>query len=258
MDSPSVLLVPSCLVQTFLPEVQEAAREVLRAAQIHVHEEDNLTCCGQPLYNAGLRKEARETATAYLEHLSRYPGPIVFLAGSCAAMVKVEYPHLFAGTPWESRAREVAQRTYEFSQFLVEVVGWKPPGLFPHRVAYHPSCHLRRVLGVDQAPRQLLDHLEGLERAPWPEEEVCCGFGGIFSGLLPELAQAMGKRKAEQLKSEGVQAGVTCDPGCLLHLQGVLGEEGPPMLHLAEVLAQALVHVRKKNPSPPQEPESQR
>ena len=244
MSSEAVLLVPTCLVNAFLPEVLEAARKVLRHLGVTVKEDANLTCCGQPMYNAGLQEEARQVARAFLHRLARHSGPAVFLAGSCAAMVRVEYPRLFAGTPEETRAREVAQRTYEFSQFLADV--WQRPlhGTFPHRVAYHPSCHLRRVLGVDTQPRTLLDSLEGLERLPWPDEDVCCGFGGVFSGLLPALAEALGRDKILRLRTTGAQAGVTCDPGCLLHLQGLLGDEGPPMLHMAEVLARAIDEAR--------------
>lgn len=240
MSSDSVLLVPTCLVETFLPEVQEAARAVLQHLKVVMEEDPNLTCCGQPLYNAGLQEEARQAARGFLKRLAHHDGPIVFLAGSCASMVRVEYPRLFAGTSEEAQAREVALRTYEFSQFLTDRLERPIHGVFPHRVAYHPSCHLRRVLGVDTQPRKLLDALEGLERLPWPEEDVCCGFGGVFSGLLPSLAEAMGQDKIRRLRATGAQAGVTCDPGCLLHLQGLLGEEGPPMLHIAEVLARAL------------------
>ena len=240
MSSEVVLLVPTCLVNTFLPEVLEAARKVLHHLGVVIKEDPELTCCGQPMYNAGLQEEARQAARGFLKRLARQTGPIVFLAGSCASMVRVEYPRLFAGTPEEGLAREVAQRTYEFSQFLADVLKRPVPGRFPHRVAYHPSCHLRRVLGVEAQPRTLLDALEGLERVPWPDEDVCCGFGGVFSGLLPSLAEAMGRDKILRLRATEAQAGVTCDPGCLLHLQGLLGDEGPPMLHIAEVLAQAL------------------
>ncbi len=244
MSSEVVLLVPTCLVETFLPEVLEAARRVLRHLGVSVKEDADLTCCGQPMYNAGLQEEARKVAREFLLRLARHSGPVVLLAGSCAAMVREEYPRLFAGTPEEGLAREVAQRTYEFSLFLADVLKRPVPGRFPHRVAYHPSCHLRRVLGVDAQPRMLLNALEGLERVPWPDEDVCCGFGGVFSGLLPSLAEAMGRDKILRLRATEAQAGVTCDPGCLLHLQGLLGDEGPPMLHIAEVLARALDEAR--------------
>ncbi len=237
MSQGRVLLFPTCLVSTFLPHVEQAARRVLQRAGFQVETDPHLTCCGQPAYNIGLWDQARAMLRGLLQRLDAFPGPIVFLAGSCAALVRVEAPRLFAGTPHEDLARRVAARTFEFSQFLVDRAGWRPQGRFPYRVAYHPSCHMLRVLRVDRQPRALLQALEGLEWAPWPEEATCCGFGGLFSAALPELARAMGETKRRALDAQLV---VTCDPGCLLHLQGVVGREGPPLWHLAEVLDQAL------------------
>ena len=243
MEAPRVLLFPTCLVQTFLPGVKDAARKVLAHLGAEVHEDPALTCCGQPMYNAGMWEEARVAARPFLERLAAWEGDVVFLAGSCTAMVRLEYPLLFHDTPWEEAAREVAGRVYEFSQYLVERLGvTRVPGHFPYTLAYHPSCHMLRGLKVDREPRLLLDGLEGAERVPWPEEEVCCGFGGVFSGAIPQLAEAMGRDKAQALKQTPAQLGVTCDPGCLLHIQGSMDPGGPPMWHLAEALAWALDH----------------
>lgn len=240
MRPDEVLLFPTCLVEAFLPHVHRSARRVLEHAGVQVREEATLTCCGQPAYNAGLPRLAQEVIVPFLQRLDRFPGPVVFLAGSCASLVRVEAPRLLQGTPHEELARRVAARTYEFSQFLVDVLGWQPRGRFPYRIAYHPSCHMLRVLDVDRQPRTLLQALEGVRLVAWPEEETCCGFGGLFSAMLPPLARAMGETKLQGLAAAGVQLVVTGDPGCLLHLQGVAGRTGPPLWHLAEVLDRAL------------------
>jgi len=235
-----VYLFPTCLVSTFLPQVVDAARRVLTRLGASVEVLQEATCCGQPMYNAGLQDEARRVAWQTVQVFRRHKAPIVFLAGSCAAMVRHGYPRLFAGTPEAQAVREVAERVWVFSAFLVRVMGIKRlQGRFPYTVAYHPSCHMLRALGVDAEPRQLLDGLEGLRRVAWPDEDMCCGFGGVFSGLMPEVAQAMGRAKMAALERSGAQVGVTCDPGCLLHLRG-LSDQKIPLLHLAEVLDAAM------------------
>lgn len=235
-----VYLFPTCLVATFLPRVVEAAQRVLTRLGASVELLREATCCGQPMYNAGLQKAACRVAREGVRWMQKCDGPIVFLGGSCAAMVRHAYPSLLAETPEAEAAREVAGRVWEFSAFLVRYMGIeRVPGCFPYTVAYHPSCHMLRVLGVDKEPRHLLDGLEGLRRVPWPDEDTCCGFGGVFSGWMPEVAQAMGNAKITALFQSRAQIGVTCDPGCLLHLRG-LAQNRVPVWHLAEVLDYAM------------------
>lgn len=235
-----VVLFPTCVVRGLLPQVEEAARRVLAHFGVEVEVAEDVPCCGQPLFNAGLEDEARQVARHAVLRLYARGLPVVVLAGSCTAMLRKEAPKLLEATDAGPAAQALAQRTFEFSEFLVDVLHvTQVPGRFPYTVAYHPSCHMLRGLGVDAQPRRLLDGIEGLQRVPWPEEDTCCGFGGVFSGLLPELAESMGRAKAQYLLETAAQVGVTCDPGCLLHIQAHLGE-ARPMLHLAEVLAHAL------------------
>jgi len=141
---------------------------------------------------------------------------------------------------WLPRAQALAQRTYEFTEYLVDVLGVTDLGAaFPFRVAYHPSCHLLRGLEGDRHPRALLARVNGLTMVDFPDAEACCGFGGVFSAEQPEIAQAMLNRKVDHLLSATPEILVVADLGCLLHLRGGLHQRHArmPVLHIAEVLA---------------------
>lgn len=239
MYAKPVLFVP-CLVSAFRPQVAQAAQRVLERVAGGVVIPQGMTCCGQPAYNAGLWAEARLMAQYTLSLLEAYPGPVVVLSGSCALMLR-RYPHLLGSDPaLQARAEALGRRVFEFSAFLVEQLGVTDVGaVFPYRVAYHPSCHLTRGLGVVEPPLRLLQAVQGLQLVPFADAEACCGFGGAFSAELPELAQAMLQRKVQHLLAARPEVIVGADLGCLLHLEGGLQAQGVrlPVRHLAEVLA---------------------
>lgn len=240
-----VRLFPVCLAATFRPGIVAAARRVLEHLGQTVDIPAGLTCCGQPAFNVGQWDEARRMARHTIQVLEQHPGPVVLPSGSCAAMLRVHYPELFADDPeWGPRARALAQRVYEFSEYLVEGLGvTRVPGArWGGRLTYHPSCHMVRELGVARPPKVLLDNLPGAVREPLPDEDVCCGFGGAFSAQYPELAAGIGEHKVAALRSTAADVAVTADPGCLLHLAGLLHRTGAamPIVHLAELLAAAL------------------
>ncbi len=239
MSSVPQLFIP-CLVSTFRPHIVQAAQRVLRRVTGDVHIPHGQTCCGQPAYNVGVWEEARRMARYTLTRFEAHPGPVVVLSGSCAAMLRQVYPRLLAADPtWQSRAQALAARTFEFSEYLVEQLGVVEVGaVFPYRVAYHPSCHLTRGLGVIDPPLRLLRAVKGLQLVPFEDAEACCGFGGAFSAEQPEIAAAMLHRKLEHLAAAQPEVVVSADLGCLLHLAGGMPRRrGLPVRHLAEVLA---------------------
>jgi L-lactate dehydrogenase complex protein LldE len=193
------------------------------------------TCCGQPFFNSGFRDEARRLAQRMIEIFEPYE-VVVAPSGSCTAMVRVEFPHLFDELPgWRRRAQRLAAKTYELSQFLVQVAGWQPElvaaGL---RVTYHDSCHMNRLLHLHDEPRSLL-RAAGAEIVEMSESDRCCGFGGLFSIRMPEVSNAMTGEKLRQARETGAPVLVTCDPGCLTQMRGLVGE-GVRVEHLAVVL----------------------
>jgi len=237
----NVQLFITCLVDTFFPEVGESMVDVLHRAGITVEFPSGQTCCGQPLFNAGLRSGARRIAEGTIRTFESATGDIVMPSGSCAHMIRHNYDELFSDDPsWLSRAKALAARTYEFTEYLVDVLGittwnahWEGP------LTYHPTCHLHRGLGIDRQPRALLSMVRGAEIRQLPEAEDCCGFGGIFSVEHPELSAEMLTRKIRNLEATKSPTLVVCDAGCLMHIQGGLRRNMRPqkVVHIAQVLA---------------------
>lgn len=237
----TVQLFITCLVDSFFPHVGEAMVRVLNRAGVRVDFPSAQTCCGQPAFNAGLRSEARPMACRLIRVFEQTRGDIVIPSGSCAAMVRHGYLELFKDDPkWLERARALAARTYEFTEYLVDVRGVSDLGArWPGRLTYHSSCHLLRGLGVDRQPRALLDAVREAEIVELPDRQDCCGFGGVFSVEHPELSAEFLKRKIANLEKTESPTLVVADTGCLMHIQGGLTRQGKPqrVVHIAEVLA---------------------
>ncbi len=237
---PRVALFITCLVDQFFPQVGECAVRVLRRLGVDVAFNPAQTCCGQPAFNTGYRNEARQVAARVLD-LFDDADYVVAPSGSCSSMVRVFYPELFADDAARLRkAEELAGRFFEFSEFLVKVLGVEDVGaVFPHRVAYHDSCHLLRELHVEHEPRSLLRAVRNIELLEMQDYRLCCGFGGTFSVKFPEVSVPMGEDKVQAATRTGAEYLVANDAGCLMHLAGVIHREGLPLktIHLAELLA---------------------
>lgn len=239
-----VQLFHTCLVNEIDPGVGMAVVRILERLGIGVEVPLAQTCCGQPAYNAGFHPDARAVARHTLSVLGATEGPIVIPSGSCADMVIHQYEVLFHDEPeWRAKAHAVSARCREFSQFLVEILDGPELGArLLARVAYHPSCHLLRGLGVRDQPQLLLRSVVGVELAAVPDQEECCGFGGLFSVKNPEISGRMMERKLAQVEYSGADRLVSCDLGCLMHLGGGLRRRGSAIQvqHLAQLLDEGL------------------
>lgn len=229
----------TCLIDSLFPEVGEAAIDLLHRAGLRVEFPQRQTCCGQPAFNAGFRKEAQAMATRTIEIFGQSPDPVIVPSGSCAAMLRHGYPELFRDSPADlARAQALARRTYELSEYLIDSRGFIPEKSQDFRRAtYHPSCHLMRGLGVDRQPMALLEAAAGgrVERL----STECCGFGGVFSVEQPELSTEMLARKLEEINASGAEIVIAADVSCLMHIEGGLRKAGSSVrcVHLAQVLA---------------------
>ena len=237
----TVQLFITCLVDSFFPEIGEAMVRVLNRAGVRVEFPAEQTCCGQPAFNAGLRSEALPMAKHTIKVLENFPGDVIIPSGSCAAMVRHGYLELFKDDPaWLEKAHALAKRTYEFTEYLVDVRGISDLGArWQGKMTYHPSCHLLRGLGVDRQPLLLLNNVKCGGLVELPERTDCCGFGGVFSVEHPELSAEFLKRKIANLEKTGAPTLVVADTGCLMHIMGGLKKQGKPqrVVHIAEVLA---------------------
>jgi L-lactate dehydrogenase complex protein LldE len=236
----SATLFIQCLVDTHYPEVAEAMVSVLRRLGISLTCPGDQTCCGQPAFNSGYRRQARIAAQHFIE-VFEDAKIIVCPSGSCVNMVRHHYAELLQNdSKWLKRARHLAQRTFEFSEYLVDVLGVDDLGArFDGRVTYHDSCHLLRGIGVKQQPRALLQKVSGIDFVEMRDSDYCCGFGGTFSVKYPEISDAMVTDKVKNIMETKADAVVGCDMGCLMNIQGKLSRLGSPIkvMHLAQILA---------------------
>lgn len=234
-----VSLLVTCLGDALFPEVGVATVKILRRLGVDVDFPQAQTCCGQPHFNSGYHDEARQLARHTIQ---AFAGDrlVVTPSGSCAAMVKVEYPHLLHDDlVWHGRAEELASRTHELSDFLVNVLKIDDVGArYSGRATYHMACHLR-ALGARGEAERLLRNVKGLELLPLERHDECCGFGGSFSVRYPGISGAMVCDKAMFIENSGADTVVATDAGCLMNIGGCLRRRGSKVraLHLAQVLA---------------------
>ncbi len=231
-------LMITCLADLFYPEVGERIVRLLRRLGVTVTLPGGQTCCGLPLFNSGYHSEAAAVARRTVAVFADAEA-VVVPSGSCAWMVKHEYPGLLGNGPEAAAARQLAGRTYEFSQYLVRALGRTEFETDASgRVTYHDSCHLLRGLHESESPRTLLRNLRGVEVVELPGSDECCGFGGSFSVRLPEVSTAILDRKLANVDASGASCVVACDAGCLMQMKGGLErrESSVRAVHLAELL----------------------
>jgi L-lactate dehydrogenase complex protein LldE len=242
MAGPSVALFVTCLVDLMRPAVGFAAVKLLEAADCTVVVPPEQTCCGQPAYNGGEPEAARAVARRVIAAFEKFDF-VVVPSGSCAGMIRVHYPRLFEGdAEWEPRARALATRTHELTQFLATVVVEAPAGPpLRAKATYHDSCSGLRELAIKAEPRALLAKIAGLELTEGAKAETCCGFGGTFCVKYPEIAAAITDDKIDDLAASGANLVLAGDLGCLLAIAGRAARRGIKLdcRHVAEVLAGA-------------------
>ncbi len=237
-----VMLFVTCLVDQLSPDVGESVVDVLENLGIEVVVPESQTCCGQPAFNSGFRGQARPVAERFLEVFSG-DEIIVTPSGSCAAMVRNFYPELFRDDPvLLERARKTADRVWEFTEFIVDVLNVTDlGGRLEKVVTYHKCCHLLRELGVDAQPEALLKGVRGLDIRPLERADVCCGFGGMFSVKMSDISTAMLDEKLMNISKTGAEVVVAGDTGCIVHMNGALRRRpgNVRVVHIAELLKSA-------------------
>ncbi|MEJ2282978.1 MAG: (Fe-S)-binding protein [Desulfobacterales bacterium] len=236
----TVTLFIQCLVDGIYPEVGEAMVAIFRKLGIELTCPNRQTCCGQPAYNSGYQAEARWAAQRFIE-IFESAQAIVCPSGSCVTMVRHHYSQLFADdTVWSQRAQRVADKTFELTEYLVDILKVDDLGSrYEGVVTYHDSCHLLRNLRIKAQPRRLLSKIAGTEFVELKDSDFCCGFGGSFSFKYADISAAMAADKAKNIIASGADTVVGCDMGCLMNIQGRLSREGSAIkvMHIAQLLA---------------------
>ncbi|TCP31288.1 L-lactate dehydrogenase complex protein LldE [Scopulibacillus darangshiensis] len=233
-----VSLFITCLGEIFYPNVGKDVVEILEREGCDIDFPAGQTCCGQPAYNSGYKEDAAKAAKQMIRSFedSEY---VVTPSGSCAAMVR-EYPGLFEeNTVWHNRAEKVAAKTFELTQFIVNVLRKEDLGAsYNARATYHTSCHMTRLLGEKEAPFKLLKHVKGLELIPLSNSYDCCGFGGTFAVKMGPISGQMVDEKVRHVEETDADILIGADNACLMNIKGRIDRRGKPIevMHIAQIL----------------------
>ena len=232
----------TCITDNVLTNVGIKSVELLERLGCQIYFNPKQTCCGQPLANTGYHEKAKKSMRVLIDALLQDDCEyVVAPSGSCVLQVK-EFPHFFKGdNEWEAKARLLADKTFEITDFIVNVLKVTNVGAeLRGRAAYHPSCHMSRLLGVKDAPLQLLSHVKGLELVPFKGQDKCCGFGGTFSVKMADLSGAMVAEKVQYIAAANVDYVIGADGACLMNIEGRIKREGLPIqvMHVVEALSQ--------------------
>jgi L-lactate dehydrogenase complex protein LldE len=231
------LFIP-CFVDQLYPRVGIHMVKVLEKCGVTVHYNPNQTCCSQPAYNAGFTEEAHKVSEKFLKDFSS-GRPIVAPSASCVGYVRQAYGQFFDNSSMHNDCKAVQSNLYEFSEFMVNVLHKKDVGAnLEARVTYHDSCAALRECHIKDEPRELLRHVGGLHLVEMKDSDVCCGFGGTFSVKFGDISAGMASQKLEHAIATGATYIVSTDVSCLMHLDGIIQQQGLPIetLHLADVL----------------------
>jgi L-lactate dehydrogenase complex protein LldE len=237
-----VALMVTCLNDALFPEAGRAVVRLLRRLGVDVDFPEGQTCCGQPMVNTGYLDEAVPLVRNFVSAFDGYDH-VVTPSGSCAGCARHQHGLVARRSGDADLTEAVADlgpRVLELTEFLVDVLGVTDVGAsFPHTVAYHPTCHSLRLLGVGDRPRRLLEQVHGLRLVDLPSADACCGFGGTFAMKNADTSVAMGADKARHAVDSGAEVLVAGDSSCLMHIGGMLSRQraGVRVMHLAEVLA---------------------
>ncbi|WP_440962014.1 (Fe-S)-binding protein [Paenibacillus nitricinens] len=228
----------TCISDAVYPKVGEAMARLLARYGVQLDFPEVQTCCGQPAYNSGYWNEARQAALTILQAFEDSDF-VIAPSGSCTGMLH-HYPKLFQDDPVNLvKAQNLQRKSYEFSQFLVQVLDVTDLGaVFPHKVTYHPSCHGTRILGIRDEPMLLMQNVKAMELVPLPFAEDCCGFGGTFAVKMSDISGALVTEKSDHVLESEAEVLTGLDMGCLMNIAGNLRYRHKPVrvMHLAELL----------------------
>ena len=232
------LFIP-CFVDQLYPNTAFNMVKLLEKAGCEVIYNTNQTCCGQPAFNAGFCDEAKAVAKKFLNDFDSVDY-VVAPSASCVGFIRNYYPTLFDNTSSHNKIKDLGKRTYELSEFLLNVLKKDDFGASLHaKATYHDSCAGLRECKIKEGPRRLLSNVKGLEIVEMADVETCCGFGGTFSVKFEPISAAMGEQKVDNIVKTGASCVISTDMSCMMQIGGIIKAKNIPLetLHLADVLA---------------------
>lgn len=232
------LFIP-CFVDQLYPQTAFNMIRVLEKAGCTVSYNEQQTCCGQPAFNAGFRAQSKDVCAKFIKDFSG-TDYIVAPSASCVGFVRNCFPILFENSSALNDVKSLQSRTFEFSEFLVNVLKVEHFGASLNAWAtYHDSCAGLRECHIKSEPRRLLANVKGLELVEMKDVETCCGFGGTFAVKFESISIGMADQKVNNALQTKAEYIISTDLSCLMHIQGYMNHKGVEMktMHLADVLA---------------------
>ncbi len=235
------LFIP-CLNEHFYPESGISMVKIFNHLGVDVEYVDNQTCCGQPAFNSGYRKEIIPVVERFIE-LFKDKEFIVAPSGSCVSFVKCFYKELNINSKLIPALELLSNRIFEFTEFIVDVLKIESiGGQLNYKVTYHDSCHLLRELGIHDQPRKLIRSIKNINFIEMEKSDTCCGFGGTFSYKFEDVSIAMVERKCKYIDESGAEYCIGADSSCLMNIEGYLRKHNmkAKTMHIADLLALSL------------------
>lgn len=232
------IFVP-CFIDQLYPETAMNMVKILERLGCVVDYPKSQTCCGQPSCNAGFQDEARIIAKKFCKDFSGNDHYIVAPSGSCVGYVKHQYENLLKHSSSYKDYKSIKARIFEFTDFLVHIMGInRINASLNGKASYHDGCGSLRDCGVKNAPRKLLEHVQGLELIEMKEAETCCGFGGTFAVKFEPISIGMAKNKVDSALAAGANIIISGDMSCLMHIDAYIKQQNIPIktMHIADVL----------------------
>ena len=226
-----------CFVDQLYPDSAMNMFKMLKSAGLEIEYNTNQTCCGQPAFNSGFWGETAVVAQKWIQDMQQSDLMVVTPSSSCVGFVRNYYSDIF---PDDKNCEQIVAKTYEFTEFLVDVLGKTDFGArLEKKAVYHDSCAALRECKIKAAPRKLLEHVRGLTLLDLPDSEQCCGFGGTFSVKFEPVSVAMAEKKVQHALSVGAELIISADMSCLMQLQGYISQNNLPLetMYIADVLA---------------------
>ncbi len=228
-----------CFIDQLFPQTAFNMVKVLEKAGCTVSYNKNQTCCGQPAFNAGFWDESKTVCSKFINDFKEAEC-IVVPSASCVGFIRNYYPKLFDNSSYHNQVIDLGNKTYEFSEFLVKVLGIEDVGASLNgKATYHDSCAGLRECKIKEEPRKLLGKVKGLEIVEMEDVETCCGFGGTFAVKFEPISIAMADQKVTHALATGAKYMISTDVSCLMHLEGYIKHKGISLktMHIADVLA---------------------
>ena len=240
----SVNFMATCLCDAIFDDAAISAAKILRKFAKKVEFPQEQTCCGQPAFNSGDFESARKVIRHTMKAFSHNDWPIIVPSASCAAMLFHSSKIAFRESPQSEQeaVEKFSLRVWEFCDYLVNALGVKEiGGKYKAKAAVHNSCHGRGTR-TPESLKKLLTSIEGLEIVEFESQDECCGFGGTFSVVFPQISSEMGEAKVRAVAAAKPDIVVAADTSCLLHQRGIAQKLGInyPAKHAAQVFYEAM------------------